>query len=189
MNNHSQSKFYFHAKAHRQRGAILVFGLVLLLAITVLGSTGIQNVMLEEKMNANQLNQQLAFHGADTALLECENFIRSNSIITLTNAATIAELNDYDTNSGRWWSDDAFWGDKTQSAADLQKSNTNPSGLSSSPACVTEFIDSAGSSQNWDTQIAGTGFDATEQLYYRVTSFSSGASAKSESVLETIFVK
>ena len=179
----------FHSHINRQRGAILVFGLVLLLAITVLGSTGIQNVMLEEKMNANQLNQQLAFHGADTALLECENFIRANSIVALTSAATIAELNDYDTNSGNWWSDEGFWDDKTQTNANLQKSNANPSGLSSTPACVTEFIDSAGSSQDWETQIAGAGFDATEQLYYRVTSFSSGASAKSESVLETIFVK
>ena len=179
----------FHSHINRQRGAILVFGLVLLLVITVLGSTGIQNVMLEEKMNANQLNQQLAFHGADTALLECENFIRANSVIALTEAASIVELNDYNLNTGQWWSDDSFWDDKTQTAANLQKSTTNPSGLSSTPACVTEFIHSAGSSQDWETQIAGAGFDATERLYYRITAYANGASEKSSAVIETVYVK
>ncbi len=176
-------------RMHRQRGAILVFGLVLLLAITMLGSSGIQNVMLEEKMNTNQINKQMAFHGADTVLLECENTIRDTSVISLVAADAIADLGDFDVESGDWWSDHGFWDNQTPSSAALQKTTANPSGLNSQPACSTEFIGSAGTSQNWDTQVAGTGFDATEKLYYRVTAFSTGRSNKSTSVLETIYAK
>jgi len=189
MNDQLKAAFYSQAKIRHQHGTILVFGLVLLLAITVLASSGIQNVMLEEKMNANQLNQQLAFHGADTALLECENFIGASSISTLTSAPDIVDVNDYDLGPGQWWSDDRFWDDKTLASADLVRSDANPAGLSSQPACVTEFIDSTSTSLNYQAQIAGAGYDATQRLYYRVTAYANGASEKTSAVIETIYVK
>ena len=177
------------AGMHRQGGAILVFGLVLLLAITVLGSSTVQDVMLEEKMNANQLNAQLAFHGADTALIECESFIRDSNVVALVSADAVVELNDYESESGNWWTDSDFWKDKTQADVIFERSEDNPAGLAAEPACVTEFIGTAGASKNWDQQVAGAGFDATEKLYYRVTAYSAGATTKSSTVLETIYAK
>jgi type IV pilus assembly protein PilX len=54
--------------SHSQRGAALVIGLVLLLALTLLGIAGVDTAALELRMTGNEQAQQLAFQAAETGL-------------------------------------------------------------------------------------------------------------------------
>ncbi|MEE9397870.1 MAG: PilX N-terminal domain-containing pilus assembly protein, partial [Methylococcales bacterium] len=51
-----------------QQGAVLVVGLVTLLVLTLLGITGMRTSIMEEKMSANLISQNIALQAADSCL-------------------------------------------------------------------------------------------------------------------------
>ncbi len=63
----------------RQRGVVLVVGLLLLLVMTVLGVTTIKSTILEEKMAGNLRDKDLAFQAAEAALRDGERLVRCNN--------------------------------------------------------------------------------------------------------------
>lgn len=56
------------AAPHRQRGAVLIVSLILLVVMTLLGVTAMNTTSLEEKMAANSQITTRAFHTAETGL-------------------------------------------------------------------------------------------------------------------------
>ncbi len=62
----------------RQRGVVLVVGLLLLLVMTVLGVTTIKSTILEEKMAGNFRDHDLAFQAAESALRDGEHLVNCN---------------------------------------------------------------------------------------------------------------
>ena len=54
--------------ARRQRGAILFISLVMLLLMTIIGVTAMNNVTMEERMAGNLRNSDMAFQAAEAAL-------------------------------------------------------------------------------------------------------------------------
>lgn len=63
--------------ATRQRGAVLVFALLLLLVMTILGVAGIGNSVLEERMSGNFHQSNSALQSAEIGLRVAENWIES----------------------------------------------------------------------------------------------------------------
>ncbi len=63
---------YLNPTRHAQRGAVLIMALVLLLAMTLLGLTGVRTIVQEEKMAAATQDRNLAFQAAEAALREGE---------------------------------------------------------------------------------------------------------------------
>jgi len=63
----------------KQSGAVLVISLIMLLALTLTGVSGMQVTSLEEKMAGNMRDQNIAFQAAESALLQAESFILTNS--------------------------------------------------------------------------------------------------------------
>jgi len=57
-----------HARRKAQQGAALIVGLVLMLAITILGVSGINMATLELNMAGNSQAAQLAFQAAETGI-------------------------------------------------------------------------------------------------------------------------
>jgi type IV pilus assembly protein PilX len=57
---------------NRQRGFVLVVSLIFLLVMTVLAVTAIKRSILDEKVNGNLRQQNLALQAAETALRHCE---------------------------------------------------------------------------------------------------------------------
>jgi len=53
---------------YRQRGAVLVVSLLMLLIITILGLSSVSTMVMEEKMSANTYDRNLAFQAAEAAL-------------------------------------------------------------------------------------------------------------------------
>ena len=54
--------------AHRQSGAALIVGLVLMLVLTILGISGMNTATLELTMASNSQSQQAAFQAAETGI-------------------------------------------------------------------------------------------------------------------------
>ncbi len=61
----------------RQRGAVLVVSLVILLIVTMIAVSSMQGTVLEEKMAGNSLDRNLAFQTAESSVREAEMFIES----------------------------------------------------------------------------------------------------------------
>jgi len=59
----------------RQRGAVLITGLIFLVVLTLLGTTALQGTLLEEKMAGNLRDETLAFQAAEAALRSGERFL------------------------------------------------------------------------------------------------------------------
>lgn len=53
---------------HKQKGVVLAISLIMLLLLTLIGTTGMQVTGLEEKMAGNYRDQSLAFQSAEAAL-------------------------------------------------------------------------------------------------------------------------
>lgn len=72
--------------AVRQRGAVLIVGLLILLVMTVLGVTAMGNSTLQERMANNNRQQQIAFQSAEAALRAAETYLANtvNSVTALT---------------------------------------------------------------------------------------------------------
>jgi len=65
---------------YREQGSVLVISLLILLVMSLLSISSLNNSVLEEKMAANSRNNQLAFQAAEAALRAAESFI-SNSMV------------------------------------------------------------------------------------------------------------
>ena len=61
----------------RQNGAVLAVGLIILLVMTLIGVSTIGTTVMQEHMNGNVRDRQLAFHAAESALREGEAFIET----------------------------------------------------------------------------------------------------------------
>ena len=59
----------------RQQGTVLIIALVLLLVLTILGTAGLQDTTMEERMAGNFLDHRIAFDAAETALRTGEEAI------------------------------------------------------------------------------------------------------------------
>ena len=62
---------------HRQKGAVLVVTLMILLVVTLLTVSNMRSSVLEEKMAGNTSDRNVAFQAAESALREGEVFLES----------------------------------------------------------------------------------------------------------------
>lgn len=68
------------APADKQRGAVLMVSLVLLLVLTLLGISGIESTILQEKMTGSVQDRERAFQAAEAALRDAENYISDDTL-------------------------------------------------------------------------------------------------------------
>ena len=62
---------------NRERGAVLVVSLIMLLVVTLIAVSSMQGTVMEEKMAGNTRDRNLAFQTAETALREAERYVES----------------------------------------------------------------------------------------------------------------
>ncbi|AKJ96382.1 hypothetical protein TVD_01430 [Thioalkalivibrio versutus] len=67
----------------RQEGSALIVGLVLLLVVTILAITGMQDTLLQERMSGNWHDRNLAFQASEAALREGEHWINQRTLSEL----------------------------------------------------------------------------------------------------------
>lgn len=64
------------ASRRAQRGVVLVISLLLLLVLTLIGVAATRSTTLEERMTANQRDQNVAFEAAEAALRDGESVLQ-----------------------------------------------------------------------------------------------------------------
>lgn len=62
---------------NKQQGAVLVVALVLLIVMTIIGVTGINSAILQEKLAGNYSEKAIAFTNAEAALRQAEAYIET----------------------------------------------------------------------------------------------------------------
>ena len=65
-----------YTPARQQRGVVLFMSLIMLMVMTLIGVTGMQNSSMEEKMVANVRDSDLSFQAAEAALREAETSLQ-----------------------------------------------------------------------------------------------------------------
>ena len=66
------------AKPFRQRGVVLIIALIILLALTLIGVSGMSTTSMQARMSANTRDRQIAFQAAEAALREGERYVQNN---------------------------------------------------------------------------------------------------------------
>ena len=61
-----------HRFPRRQRGSVLMVGLIFLVLIMLIGITALGSTVLQERMTGGQRNESLAYHGAESTLRGAE---------------------------------------------------------------------------------------------------------------------
>ena len=179
----------------KQTGAVLIMGLVLLMALTIVGVSMMGNNTLEQRMAGNAFDSNLAFNAAETASRGLENMIFpmtfapdtsgtcastaiSSGLCVIDKASISSALG----TSAEWWSDkdNTWW---QTNATDYDMTSNFSSKVNSHPRVIVEeagyYKDSlrVGSSK-----ITGTHF-------YNITSRGTGASDNSQAVVQWAVAK
>ncbi len=163
----------------RQKGAVLIVSLIILLIMTFIGLAGMEMTGMEEKMAGNMRDRNMAFQAAEATLLEGEQFVETQSPMPL-----------FDGNNGlypllsngkkRW--DEVDW----SANSDIRSYAGQGLGeLSAAPAYIVEELHSASSDDNLDP---GEVVE-DDRFYYRVTARAAGQTNAAEVMLQTIYRK
>ncbi len=167
----------------RQKGAVLIVSLLMLLVMTVLGLAAMQMTRFEERMAGNSRDINVAFQGAEAGLRDAEERLRLLSARPLAcvtppcvvwQSDTLA-ANKRDLNLG-WWTTNAreYGTAGTQEVTDSARD----------PMVVIEEIGEVN-----DSLTAGHGPAMGVRVFYRVTASSAGAAADTEAVLESTYTR
>ncbi len=119
----------------RQRGAALIFSLLMFWVLTMVGLTGMQSTVLDEKIAGNFRDTQLAFHAAESALRDAETLIE-----------TMGDTTAFDGTSAFYGMADtapAYW---TSGASGVATSTGYIEGLSTQPTYSIQIFSSSGGS-------------------------------------------
>lgn len=173
-----------HVLARRQRGAVLVISLLLLLIMTLIGVTTMSTTSLEEKMAGNMRDKNVALQAAEAALEDGESWL---AVLGSAPAETTAcgtppcdvwalnVLPDLSSQSQSWWLSNA----REYGAAgskDIGDVNTDPHYILEVQSFVPDSLDMG---QN----------PPTGKSIYRVTAHGTGGSDDAQVILQTTFVK
>lgn len=161
----------------RQRGAVLITGLVLLFVITLVGVATMESVTLDEKVVSTMQSSTLAYHGAEAALANCESSLQAGSIT----AFNLGSMPD------GWQKNPDDWAHDNVSVVDFAAyGDSVDTKLKSAANCLTEFVGDGGS--NIDVKQGYRADNPSSRPVYRVTARSQGGDDRTEVIMESLFV-
>jgi len=181
--------------ADKQSGVVLIMTLVILLIVTLLGTSSIQMTGLLEKMSRNSSDSASAMGAAEAALrvaeLVVEAEINDASYDNVTpgkfkipggNAATVAPR----------WKDPALdiWNPSNNRSIAVEYSGSNPDDLSTRPRYFIERVKAVLSEEdrlNLDNVGGGTGADRT--YIFRITALGMGKTKAAKVYLQGTYGK
>ena len=178
----------------RQRGAVLITALLILLLLTVFGVSTMDNNILEERMAGNMRDRNLAFQKAEAAIRACEAYIAANTNlpnVSTDGSTSIWRLGTPDavtTNNLPWWNEwgDTEWADNTPANAVIQLGDTvngitvgTALGIAPEPACVIEKLP--------EDEGPVIGPLAEENIYLQVTARGVGGNNSTVVLLQSVY--
>lgn len=170
----------------RQQGAVLVISMVILLMMTLIGLSSMQNTTLEEKMAGNYRDQNLSFQAAESTLREGEGWIANltkEPELSADGCTSNCDVWDSDTLlaalSSSSYLDNTLWSDSRAKTA----TSTIPE-VAASPEYFLEF-----EKDKRDRLNIGQQQDSTVRVYYGVVAQGIGGSASTRTVLQSTYTR
>ena len=156
-----------------QSGIVLISSLIFILAITIIGFSGMNISTVQQKMAANMRSKEMAFQAAEAALLKAEQYLSDTASLP----AFTDSLGLYNKTSNGlqlWKSVD--WAD----AAKVVKYTQGFQELHEKPAYIIEKIDHGGT-------VALSNRATNNYQYFRITARAKGNSSSALVVLQSIY--
>jgi type IV pilus assembly protein PilX len=170
--------------ARRQAGASLIVSLMLLVVLTLLGVSGMQSTIMQERMSSNVRDKGLAFQAAESAVRGGEDWVQNQNVNTLTaqsgctgGPCNLAVLNDYTGIAGQdfsWWQTNG------------RVYNDIPNGV---VASAPRFIVEEHSVQRDSLADPTDTSSPPVRTLYRLTAIGVGGTLTAESMVETLYAR
>jgi type IV pilus assembly protein PilX len=173
----------------KQKGAVLVIGLLLLLILTIIGVTAMQMSRVQERMAGNTRDLNLAFQASEAALRNGENMIFNQAYRPET--CTTSPCNFWESGAmvgvenepASWWHSYAI---EYEEDGDHSSVTESLGELAEDPEFVVEWLGNVRGAG--DSLTTGHGMPEGRD-FYRVTARSSGGSGAANTVLQTTYAK
>lgn len=176
----------------RQRGAVLIVSLIMLLILTLLGFSAIQNTTLEERMAGSMRSAQVAFEAGESALRGGEKWIDEFNARPLpTGSGSSREVvwakdspGNY-SNTNYWWQEaDSSWWNQYGQVYGNTLSISAATDISQPPQFVVEEL-----GLRKDSPVTGQSQDENGQYYYQVTARGTGVNDNTVVLLRSTYAR
>ena len=163
----------------KQSGAVLFVSLIMLLIMTLLGISGMQTTILEEKMAGNFKDRNMSLQAGESALREAEEYLRATTVLPSFTGGTLGHYQPTAAGAARWDDSVTNWSD---TANDVVAYTGTLTDIATPPAYIIEELppvpESGGSLE------AGV---AVEARYYRITTRAVGGTDTAVVMLQSTY--
>jgi len=170
------------AAPSRQRGAVLLVGLILLLVLTMVGVSTMQSTTLESKMVANMGDREVCFEAAERAAKRAESWIDGRGTAPASSDSGGGANPVYQHLSNGWWDTASNW--------TAMMNDTMTAGAQESQApmyVVEELADDITLNDDLNSQEGGKTNSSVS--VYRITAKGYGQRSTNNCIIETTFAK
>ena len=162
----------------KQSGAVLFVSLVLLVVMTLIGITGMQTTILEEKMSGNYKDKTIALQAAESALKSGENQILNTAFLPAFDGSVAGLYRPTAVSLGPRWNT-VNWANPAEVIADPVAFAS----VAQQPAYIIEKLDvRIGTSTKYNNALV-------KIQSYRVTARGTGSTINSPVMSQTVFNK
>lgn len=174
-----------------QSGAVLIIAMLILLAMTVLGTSSMNTVTMEERMVSNIRDANVSFQAAESGLVDCQNYTgKKNPKLSAGGYYVEGEADEAKGGAfEHWWDDVSIWKDRSVEygvGADAPSALSDialvSGGVAEDPICIREHIGLAPDSLDFKDRFKAIG---TEM--YTVTAKGFGAEETTESIVQSTY--
>ena len=171
--------------SHKQRGWVLVIGLVVLVMLSIIAIALMRTTLLEEKMAGATRDINLSFEAAETALRDAEAFIESqsdDSLFTTTSAGIYAQGTELDNSEPNPF-DNTWDNDNSRILA------TAPTGVTTAPRYMIKKVGESG--DEGSLNLGGYGeTDLTQKsVIFRITARGTGGNDSTQTILRSHYAR
>ncbi|HOY22015.1 MAG TPA: PilX N-terminal domain-containing pilus assembly protein [Cellvibrio sp.] len=173
------------AEFNRQKGAVLIVGLIMLLLLTIIGLASIRGSELQERMAGNTRDKNLAFQAAEAGVRAGETFLTQATLPAFNGSGLYQDLNRVDsaTPIPSLWTVSQWAANSVVLPVDTLKGVIAPPRYTIEKLAVSAAAANPGSGADIESLDKMGG--ASE--YYRVTSRGLGGTENAEVILQSTY--
>jgi type IV pilus assembly protein PilX len=179
----------------KERGAILITALLLLLVLTILGTSSLQNTVLQERMAGNMNNRNLAFQASEAALREAEEWLGDRVQLPAEKSGGLGDNDVWRLDAPDPGDGTHFWWKASEAGADWWQNGDNTREVDS--FCNDDCLVAENPRYliehrlfRPDSLVVGQAATAPAgKDYHRITARGVGRTTKAKVVLQSVFVR
>lgn len=184
------------AGPQRQRGAVLVIALIMLLILTLIGIAGLRDTQLQERMAGGAQDRELALQAAESALREAEELIKNGDAGDTDNGLHFRDYQTADadpddlqrTDGGIFVTEAEYWRNYDwtgDSGNNSSVAESDLAGLKTKPLYVIERLPADYSAVPNSYNVKGAGYPVVDD--YLITVKGTGATDDSVVILQSYY--